>query len=324
MGRRRRAFTLMELLVLIGILIVLLSIFVPYVLYLQEGSRRTACAWNLAQIRDALQAYRNNYGSFPRVVNDPQRPNGYAAFTGAFDPNPFAPDSAVSPNDVTASLWLLVRTKLITDLSVFVCPSSPDYRDQLVDANGKPVAPEQRSNFRSWHNLSYSYALPFSSAPGFTFGDTASADFALLADRNPGVLVPASAPPQELAKGNSPNHGGAGQNVVHLPGYTWFDRTPYCGVWGSSKLSRDNIYSARSAHPGTQPSSMPVDVTGAIGTTISPVNTDDSYLVPTALDQHAFSLPSTRPSPTTTTTTTTTATTQSSTTAPTTATSGSP
>src|SRR3954464_5803293 len=113
--RRRRAFTAIELLVVIVILIILASIFVPYALKVRETSHRTQCRENLHQILLALQAYARDNGSmFPRVVHDPALP-GSTAFPGADDLNPFAPDSGVQPNDVTASLWLLVRGGYITD-----------------------------------------------------------------------------------------------------------------------------------------------------------------------------------------------------------------
>ena len=293
----RRGFTLMESLVLLGIFVVLLSIFIPYGLDLRESNRRVACAVNLYQLRDAISMYVSTNGSYPRVVHDLNRPDGYAAYTGADDLDPFAAASAVSPNDVTASLWLLVRAGFITDLRAFVCPSSRDYPDRLTDAAGKTVPATRRSNFRSPRNLSYSYASPFSSAAGYRFNsDTAPAGFALLADRNPGVLVPADASPSELARGNSQNHRGALQNILFVPNYIASDLTPYAGV-GRSKLEPgDNIYSARAAHPATQPTYMPIATTGFIGQTVSPTGNDDSYLVPTAADTAVLLLPpSTQP-----------------------------
>jgi hypothetical protein len=296
----------MEVLVSLVIFIVLLSIFIPFGLSKREASRRANCANNLLQIGYALQTYASTHGTFPRVVHDPERPEGYAAFTGPDDPNPFTPSSAVSPNDVTASLWLLVRTKLITDMRVFVCPSSDDYRDTMLDSNGRPQDPTRRSNFRSWRNLSYSYASSFTSAPGYRFNNDAPGGIALLADRNPGVLVDAHADQRELTRGNSPNHAHAGQNVLYAF-YVIFEQTPYCGVGYDSKrgILGDSIYSARSERPSTQPASLPYALVGVIGRSVSPSSNGDSYLVPTAQDREAFALPATRPASTTAATSTT-------------------
>jgi type II secretory pathway pseudopilin PulG len=299
----RRGFTLMEILVLAAIFIVLLSIFVPFALSKREEARRFRCAANLKQIGDALSAYDSDHGIFPRVVHDPERPDGYAAFTGADDPDPFAPGSSVSANDVTASLWLLIRCKLITDPRLFVCPSSDDYRDTLINGSGG-AASSRRSNFRSSRNLSYSYASPFTSAPGYRFNNDAPGGVALLADRNPGVLVDANANPREITRGNSANHEHVGQHILYVGFYVVFERTPYCGVGYDARrqLWGDNIFSARSARPATQPTSMPVSVTGVIGHNISPATNGDSYLVPTSLDREPWGLPATRPTTTTPTT----------------------
>jgi prepilin-type processing-associated H-X9-DG protein len=143
----------------------------------------------------------------------------------------------------------------------------------------------QRSNFRDPSNLSYSYACPFSSAPDFKMNDTKPSDFALMADKNPGQpasQIPAGASPEEMAKANSPNHDGAGENVLFADGNVAFVRNPYCGVGRGPNQFGDNIYTARAAKPTTQASELPPNVSGVVGTNVCPVRNDDSYLVPTA------------------------------------------
>jgi prepilin-type processing-associated H-X9-DG protein len=300
-----------ELLVALGILVILLAIFIPYLLSVRERSNRTTCADKLRQIRDALQAYALvNDHNFPSVRYDPAA-GGYAAYSGADEPDPFAPTSTVRPNDVTASLWLLVRERLIADTIVFVCPSTNDYRDRISDAAGRVAHPKARSNFRSPSNLSYSYASPFSSAPNYRLNDYfLDKSFALVADKNPGVrgagddvTAPAyDADAIALSKANSNNHGKAGQNVVYGDGHVEFTTTPYCGV-AYAGLGRDNIYTARAPHPTTQPTSAPVYINGFCGRDIAPAAPDDSYLVPT--DDDPISPPFLPPTSTPATTTTT-------------------
>ncbi|MGH7215544.1 MAG: type II secretion system protein [Tepidisphaeraceae bacterium] len=280
----RRGFTLVELMVVLGIGVVLLSIFIPALSSLREGDRRIRCADNLQQIHLALQEYANrNNEHFPRVRYDETvNPDGYAAYTGADASKPFSENSAVKPNDVTASMWLLVRLRLVRHTK-FVCPSSHDTRDPLVDASGKPVPLKQRGNFRSPRHLSYSYSSPFSSAPWYRMNDNQPSEFALMADMSPGVAGrgddvtgPAhDAPPLELARANSNNHHKAGQNVLYAAGYVAFQSTPYCGMKG------DNIFTAlapKPLQPGEQP---PPTGAGHWGNNIGPAWNADSYLVPT-------------------------------------------
>jgi prepilin-type N-terminal cleavage/methylation domain-containing protein/prepilin-type processing-associated H-X9-DG protein len=281
--QRSRGFSLIELLVVIGIIVILISIFLPYVIKAREADHRSRCAENLRTLMASLRAYAStNKGLFPRVVYDPaHNPNGYTAYTGANAPDPFAADSPVRPNDVTASLWLLVRAKLAKP-SFFICPST-DNHAELSDT--------LRSNFTSNRNLSYSYASPFTNTPGYKLDDFLPADFALLADKNPGVDTASGAnvagpgwdaKPFALSVANSANHGRAGQNVLYADGHVSFQPTPYCGS-GKDGL-RDNIYTtlSRTAIPKGQ--NPPVYAPGAVGHDVGPAWERDSYLVPTAQD----------------------------------------
>ena len=69
MRTRRTAFTLVELLVVIGIIAVLVGILLPVLNRARESARRIACASNLRQIAYALVMYTGeNKGWFPCVA----------------------------------------------------------------------------------------------------------------------------------------------------------------------------------------------------------------------------------------------------------------
>src|SRR4051794_20689725 len=90
--RRGRAFTIVELLVVVVIGLILLAIFIPYRSALREQDRRMRCAENLRQLRNALQHYADdNNHEYPRVTYDmAARPAGYSSFTGIDADNAFA------------------------------------------------------------------------------------------------------------------------------------------------------------------------------------------------------------------------------------------
>jgi prepilin-type N-terminal cleavage/methylation domain-containing protein/prepilin-type processing-associated H-X9-DG protein len=318
---RRRAFSLVELLVVIAIAVILLSIFVPYALKMRESDRRARCSNNLRALGLALTAYADqNRQDYPRVRYDPKRA-GYVAFTGADAPDPFggasASGSQVQPNDVTASLWLVVRYGLVGP-DRLVCPSSGDTPDPLA-TNGREAPAPQRSNFSGPRHLSYSYWDPFAPAfkfkasyaasAGTKFGlkDYLPADFAVVADRNPGKSAKSGGPdvtgsafndpPFKLARANSANHDRAGQNVLYADGHVQFQATPYCGF--GQDWRRDNIYTAYAAtplvpappssSPATQPATAPaaptpapiaLEARGVFSRTVGPAWENDSYLVP--------------------------------------------
>lgn len=277
---RPRGFSFIELLVVLAIGVILVSILWPYVNSVRESSRRIRCQENLRELQLALTSYaKDNGNNFPRVRYDKaNNPNGFVAYTGADAADPFAADSAVRPNDVTASLWLLVREGYVKSPAVFICPSAGGRADPLTDAGGKPTDVKHRGNFRGPANLGYSYASPFSEALDYRLNDTQPADFAVIADKNPGppsiTAVPFDAPPLEQAKANSRNHAGAGQSVLYADGHVDFQRTVYCGY------GNDNIYTALSRTPLTGETKPSATATGFAGPSIGPSWQADSYLAP--------------------------------------------
>ena len=76
----RRAFTLVELLVVIVIIGVLVALLLPAVQAAREASRRTQCKNNLRQIGLALTGYldqKGERGKFPKVATLPRSDNPF-------------------------------------------------------------------------------------------------------------------------------------------------------------------------------------------------------------------------------------------------------
>jgi prepilin-type processing-associated H-X9-DG protein len=178
-------------------------------------------------------------------------------------------------NDVTAALFLLLRTQDITS-EVFTCPIT---NDEKWDFGG---GDKTALNWSNWNgtagigkHLSYSYQDPYPTleavGKGWKLNTSISADYAVAADINPGtnttgagsaaqnvLQVTAASGSQQIRGANSPNHDRDGQNVLYGDGHVTFEQNPFVGVQG------DNIYTSKS---------------GVIAD--SAVGGDDSVLLPT-------------------------------------------
>jgi prepilin-type processing-associated H-X9-DG protein len=247
-----------EVFVIVGIVALVISILLPSISRLRQTSGRTRCGSNLRQIGQAVLLYQiENKGAFPRTVYAPGAMPTWG--TGAAAANPFTSPDRPADNDVTAALFLLLRTQDVTS-SVFVCDG--DSSRIADDFGGRGGTATMRSNFSDWRkNLSYSVHNPYPASDGAALGADGKLpalndrDFAVAADMNGGVgagsdvtAVTERSPSGEMARANSPIHGRAGQNVVYGDGHVEFQQNPFCGV------KRDNIYTVAAlvdGHPTT-------------------------------------------------------------------------
>src|SRR5207244_731426 len=162
---------------------------------------------------------------------------------GAAATQPSDPDGPAE-NDVTAAMFLLLRTQDITS-EVFCCPMSNAEKDTL---DGK--TPDHRSNFTDVKkNLSYSLQNPYANdaavKAGWKFDNTLGAEYAVAADLNPGTSPPATdnvfkptatSSAVEMKLANSNNHDKDGQNILYGDGHVAWESNPFVGT------NRDNIY----------------------------------------------------------------------------------
>lgn len=128
--RPRHAFSLPELLVVIGIIALLMSIVLPVMGKVRAASQKVKCAAQLAQLGHAFQGYLNDHGGKVPLVNplpdqDPQRFQG-------------------------PPIWNAFDTYLSNSRAVWRCPS-----DSAINVGSEfPIGKE---TYADAYGLSYEY-----------------------------------------------------------------------------------------------------------------------------------------------------------------------
>src|SRR4051794_9132811 len=178
--RGHRAFTLLEMLIVIGIIGILMAILLPAAERVRHQAYIDNCASNLRQIGMAFQTYaQDNHGNYPRTAY-----SGNAATyvlnqgTGANAADSFQSGAgSVQVNDLTAPLFLLLKTQKLSP-AVMICPynDETDFKSENPNLIG-------RSNFTDEKkNLGYSFANPYPldavAAAGYRLSNKLSAEFA--------------------------------------------------------------------------------------------------------------------------------------------------
>ncbi len=189
----------------------------------------------------------------------------------------------------------------------FLCPSSTDDEDNLrnygPDArNGIEEAcrpGKTRFDFRGYSFLSYGYQLPYGrrgrpretmdtravsmadKGPYCAVGGPGVAGTRTVRDARSDLNAPSEwtgldakqlkAKERDWRRYNSRNHGGEGQNVLHVDGFVNFARRPIVGVHHDNIYTMQTGYTRKSVIIGTVPG--PEE-------TLGPLTETDSFLVP--------------------------------------------
>ncbi len=257
--KRNRAFTLVELLVVVGIIALLLGILLPALGEAREIASRVHCASNLRGLHGGMFIYaQDQNGRYP-VAGKATAAGTAVGFS--FDDRSRDDVTADELKDnVTASLWVLVREGRVNAKS-FVCRSSDDVHDKLLDSGGNSVPLKHTWDFADRRNLSYSPVNMYHASQRTRWSHRLSSSDVVMGDNNnatgTGVLHTRErndgATNDEIETlENSRNHGGAGQVFVYGDGHAAFSQDPFVGRSG------DNVYANDTAGPGQpEQASMP-------------------------------------------------------------------
>lgn len=120
MKKHRPAFTLIELMIVISILLILVTVAVPSFLKYRESSIRAKCIANLRRIQDAREAYYMDNPQATTMENDTALYPylGYKTMTGESTEAVWTVNAAdlACPGDATKAYVLTVDLASITDM----------------------------------------------------------------------------------------------------------------------------------------------------------------------------------------------------------------
>lgn len=125
---QRKAFSLIELLVVVAIMTLLLALLLPAVQKVRESASKVSCQNNLKQIGLALHLYHDSYGRFPPAIQHHPQPDmhNWAIYT-----LPFLEQDAIAARYHFEKSWSdpINLSAISTRVPIFLCPSAPTDRD---------------------------------------------------------------------------------------------------------------------------------------------------------------------------------------------------
>ena len=216
---KRKAFTLVELLVVVMIIGMLMGILIPAVFSALEQANRASCANNLSQIGRGCQTYASaSQQKWPDAVNTDAtvgKWNLVGVSRADYKAPPSLRDPALVPANATgykidsntACLWTLVSSGMMTP-EVFHCPSQGSHVPDKDVAKFTDVV-----DFASELYVSYSYQNQLG---GYRLTSTAgrASQLAVAADANPQRRDFWSAAPNPLAITVKPTDDAKGRLFV--------------------------------------------------------------------------------------------------------------
>ena len=270
-------FTLVELMVVIGIFGALAAVLLPTFKSVFDQGRKTMCGNNLQVLGRGAGTYAaNNRGFLPTFRDQLTSTSTVGANYTVGDANT---NDIINDGGNTRQWFRLIKLQFAV-ADAFACPADTNVATKMT---GLSTYSDFPSKLTDKPPTSYSFAVTkYDDSSGKIVGmrlmNTSPPEVAIVADHNGATAAWAkqgdnwvSQPDNANMTRNSPNHKQDGQNVYFLNGSLQWSNTPLCGSSG------DNIWTANDNSSGGSPNEI---VDGGYPFNEPNGETHDSYLRP--------------------------------------------
>ena len=166
--RKTAAFTLVELLVVIGIIGLLISILLPALNRAREHARSVVCESNMKQLLLAFTMYVSEHKGATPVF--PPVPGTYPGSTPGEKSLAYYTDGMGSLRYDVGALWPYVSTAPRPSGIPTATPPPPPYPPSLYNVMNCPTDVSPRLGFSQARNFSYSWNAQFYNITGYGYG----------------------------------------------------------------------------------------------------------------------------------------------------------
>ncbi len=218
---RVKGFTLVELMVVMGIIALLMGILMPVYTGVRERARQRTCGQSMASIGRGMMQYSNLTNAaclmLPLVDSNNSDPcvKIPSSFTGTNDPNIPLADFPGGTVNAMQNFWLMLVQGMCQE-NHFQCPSDEGYQPRKTLASGNGT--DKKYGWTSMNQFSFGVQWCYSSSdsnnkalncdPTTTTMDEAAV---IMADRNPGGSIGTTVQGTAIKPSNHPKDG---ENVM--------------------------------------------------------------------------------------------------------------